>query len=484
MRFPLGLRGLHLENPGDELPEVQQPDIVAAGSEASAGGLGVVPKKLLAIVLAAGAIWPALCHAQVEEPVVRVVMFYGPTCPHCHEIIKTVLPPLQEQYGDQLDILLVNTDSPDGDTLFHDSADWLGYPRAKHGTPLIVVGATPIRGEENSAEQLPTLVAEALAAGGCDWPPVPGIEPFIEKHAAGSFSEAVLVADMPIRQRFMLDPYGGVIAVGALVVMIASIIAAAVCWRRDGTVCAGAHPRRGAAVLVLATVGLFVAAYLAYVEMTNTEAVCGPVGHCNLVQQSQYATLFGFLPVGLLGVIGYVVVFGLWGWERYAPDQLRELTSWGLPLVALSGVLFSVYLTFLEPFVIGAVCMWCVSSAVIMTGILWTTMPVPVAVTARYNAIAEAVVAKPSRAGERRRETSVSLTRKEWAKLIGALVFAQFLGVMSTWLLVRYGFTEMFPAPATSTVAQANLRATIENGVLISGLIVGPGLVLAWRARH
>jgi uncharacterized membrane protein len=35
------------------------------------------------------------------------------------------------------------------------------------------------------------------------------------------------------------------------------------------------------------------------------------------------------------------------------------------------GTLFSVYLTFLEPFVIGATCIWCLSSAVVMTLLLW-----------------------------------------------------------------------------------------------------------------
>ena len=34
------------------------------------------------------------------------------------------------------------------------------------------------------------------------------------------------------------------------------------------------------------------------------------------------------------------------------------------------GVLFSIYLTYLEPFVIGAVCAWCLTSAVVMTLLL------------------------------------------------------------------------------------------------------------------
>ena len=38
--------------------------------------------------------------------------------------------------------------------------------------------------------------------------------------------------------------------------------------------------------------------------------------------------------------------------------------------MALFGTGFSIYLTFLEPFVIGATCMWCLSSAIILTVIL------------------------------------------------------------------------------------------------------------------
>jgi len=39
------------------------------------------------------------------------------------------------------------------------------------------------------------------------------------------------------------------------------------------------------------------------------------------------------------------------------------------------GTLFSIYLTFLEPFVIGATCAWCLSSAIIMTLLIWLALP-------------------------------------------------------------------------------------------------------------
>ena len=43
----------------------------------------------------------------------------------------------------------------------------------------------------------------------------------------------------------------------------------------------------------------------------------------------------------------------------------------GMWLATLLGTLFSIYLTFLEPFVIGATCAWCITSALVMTLIFW-----------------------------------------------------------------------------------------------------------------
>jgi uncharacterized membrane protein len=115
---------------------------------------------------------------------------------------------------------------------------------------------------------------------------------------------------------------------------------------------------------VLSILGIGVAFYLTYVETSGAEAVCGPVGDCNTVQLSPYATLFGVLPVGLLGLIGYAMILGGWILYRYGPSNIRWISSiavWGM---SFFGVLFSIYLTFLEPFVIGATCMWCISSAI------------------------------------------------------------------------------------------------------------------------
>jgi uncharacterized membrane protein len=104
-------------------------------------------------------------------------------------------------------------------------------------------------------------------------------------------------------------------------------------------------------------------------------AVCGPVGDCNAVQSSPYARLFGVLPIGVLGVIGYVAILIAWLWGRLRSDRLAEAAPVIVFGLTVFGVLFSVYLTFLEPFVIGAVCAWCLTSAIVMTLLMLITLP-------------------------------------------------------------------------------------------------------------
>jgi uncharacterized membrane protein len=129
------------------------------------------------------------------------------------------------------------------------------------------------------------------------------------------------------------------------------------------------------AVPILAVGGVAVASYLAFIETANLSPLCGPVGDCGAVQTSKYAKLFGVLPIGILGLAGYAAILVAWVARNFGPAALHkwsDLALWGF---CIFGVLFSTYLTFLEPFVIGATCMWCITSAVFMILLLWVTTP-------------------------------------------------------------------------------------------------------------
>ena len=84
--------------------------------------------------------------------------------------------------------------------------------------------------------------------------------------------------------------------------------------------------------------------------------------------------------MGLLGLVGYVLLGGLgMAWRRTDRRGVPVLL-WAL---AVAGVAFSALLTFLEPFVIGATCMWCIGSGVVMTLILLAATPAAARVRAR-----------------------------------------------------------------------------------------------------
>ena len=168
--------------------------------------------------------------------------------------------------------------------------------------------------------------------------------------------------------KFLLDPVANTVAVIVLLIMLASLLAVATHYVR------GTTPKTRWPVWIIPTLAVFglgVALYLTFVETTKTEAICGPVGDCNSVQQSPYATLFGFLPVGVLGAIGYVSISVLWAIQRFGPKSMLKPTTLIIWAMAGFGLLFSIYLTFLEPFVIGATCIWCITSALVMTVLFW-----------------------------------------------------------------------------------------------------------------
>lgn len=124
-------------------------------------------------------------------------------------------------------------------------------------------------------------------------------------------------------------------------------------------------------LLLVVLAGLGVSLYLAYVEVTLSDAVCGAVGNCNVVQQSEYARIFG-VPIAVLGTATYLVALFLVLLRR---TEYRAQMDALLLVIALAGTAFSAYLTFLEPFVIGATCVWCLTSAVVMLLLLWLVAP-------------------------------------------------------------------------------------------------------------
>ncbi|MBE9473258.1 MAG: vitamin K epoxide reductase family protein [Chloroflexi bacterium] len=176
--------------------------------------------------------------------------------------------------------------------------------------------------------------------------------------------------NMTMVERYMQDKTGNSISTLVLIGMIFSVVFAGVLVLHSNHVL---NQWPNWAILILLVIGLAVAIYMGYVEVTRVEAVCGPVGDCNTVQQSPYASLFGLIPIGLLGVLGYLVIGIVWLFSIMGPSRWRKISLFSLWGLLLFATLFSIYLTFLEPFVIGATCAWCLTSAIVTTLLFWNS---------------------------------------------------------------------------------------------------------------
>ncbi|MFQ6019109.1 MAG: vitamin K epoxide reductase family protein [Kiloniellaceae bacterium] len=109
----------------------------------------------------------------------------------------------------------------------------------------------------------------------------------------------------------------------------------------------------------LAAVGFVIAGYLALTKLGGESPLfCTAGSACDVVQASRYAVFFG-LPTALWGAGLYAAIGGI---ALIGMDARRWLAAF---LLAVVGASFSAYLTYLELFEIGAVCSYCVLSAVI-----------------------------------------------------------------------------------------------------------------------
>ncbi len=125
------------------------------------------------------------------------------------------------------------------------------------------------------------------------------------------------------------------------------------------------------ASVALCALGIYVAGYLVTKRFTGGSLACTRWAQCDVVNNSVYSQIYG-VPVSVIGLAGYVALLVLalaavWTTGR----TQRQLLLFSLVL-SLVGVGFSAYLTYLEIYVIEALCAWCLASAAIITLLLVT----------------------------------------------------------------------------------------------------------------
>jgi uncharacterized membrane protein len=135
------------------------------------------------------------------------------------------------------------------------------------------------------------------------------------------------------------------------------------------------------ASLLLSGLGVLISAYLSVKRFTGGSLACSRWAQCDVVNNSLYAKIYG-VPVAFIGLAGYLLILGMaLAALETEGDRRRRFVALGF-VFALGGLVFSAYLTYIELYVIEAICSWCVASAIVITLLvvvgavnLWRTAP-------------------------------------------------------------------------------------------------------------
>lgn len=115
-------------------------------------------------------------------------------------------------------------------------------------------------------------------------------------------------------------------------------------------------------IFLLSLVGVGVASYLLYSYLNHTPLLCLNKG-CEVVRQSEYSALFG-IPVPAIGLLGFSVIALVTMIRTFLKKTVLDI---GLLLISFIGFLFVSWFTYVEIFLIKAICSWCVVTAILMT---------------------------------------------------------------------------------------------------------------------
>jgi uncharacterized membrane protein len=118
--------------------------------------------------------------------------------------------------------------------------------------------------------------------------------------------------------------------------------------------------------VALATLGILVSIYMTIYKLTSNNAMCLGSGDCSTVNASIYSEVYG-VPVAFVGVLGYSAILGLLLLKDRAGKFLEQNGTLAIFGLAVTGFAFTIYLVYLEIFVIKALCPFCITSQITMT---------------------------------------------------------------------------------------------------------------------
>jgi uncharacterized membrane protein len=118
--------------------------------------------------------------------------------------------------------------------------------------------------------------------------------------------------------------------------------------------------------IALAIIGVLVSIYMTIYKLTSNNSMCLGSGDCSTVNSSPYSQVYG-IPVALIGVLGYAAILAFLLLKDRAGKFFQENSLLAVFGLTVTGFVFTLYLIYLEIFVIRALCPFCITSQITMT---------------------------------------------------------------------------------------------------------------------
>lgn len=125
--------------------------------------------------------------------------------------------------------------------------------------------------------------------------------------------------------------------------------------------------------IIFGLAGLSVASYVFFKKKKAQPMVCPLNGECDVVTRSKYSKFFG-IPVELLGMLYYGFVILVYVIHNLIPWLLSDTAIFLMTGITIGAFVFSLYLIFIQAFVLKKWCTWCLFSAGFSTFIFITAV--------------------------------------------------------------------------------------------------------------
>ena len=316
-------------------------------------------KSLTLLVISAGILWgiPTPATAQTEQaPLIKVLVFYSPTCQHCFDVFNKIIDPLRNAYKDEVEFVTVDVTGKIGREQYRNIIEQYEILPARQAIPMLVVNDHVLVGDMEISLGLPRLIEAGLSSGDETELNSSGI---VDPEERGKDQNPTInvIPQLPLGWLVLFSLVASTLYVFIQIISSrAGLLRPTLRLNRSFRTCI---------FVGLCGVGFIISLYLTYLDINELNPNCATVSVCSLSEEIDYSTIAG-IPISLLGIINYTVTGLMWISTRQGSLRMSKLSGALLLTLLVSAALVSIILTGIELLVLNTTSTWRLGSGMVV----------------------------------------------------------------------------------------------------------------------